>query len=116
MRGRTRFDQPIAPSASQTIPSANPATTASANGERAIVASSAASDARGTTTCRSGGATRLTTASPKKITAAQTNAPLQPSASEAISTAPDASMPTRYMPMRTPLASPSSSFDRSSIV
>ena len=41
------------------------------------------------------GAVRQATASAKNITAANTNAPLQPIPSEAISTAPDASMPTR---------------------
>ena len=112
----TRSDHFVTPLTSHTTPSANAATAASANGERAIAAISPPSDARGTTICRSGGAVRLTTASPKKITAAHTNAPLQPIASDAISTAPDASMPTRYMPMRMPFASPSSSFDRSSIV
>ena len=69
-----------------------------------------------TTIARSGGAVRLTTASTPNMIAAPMNAPSQPSASEAISSTPDASMPTRYMPMRMPLAKPSSSFDSNSIV
>ena len=41
------------------------------------------------------GAARHSAARPKKTTAATTNAPFQPSQSDAISTKPDASMPTR---------------------
>ena len=91
----TRADQRVTLSISHKVPSAKPASVARANGERASAANSAATFAVRTTIVFSRGAARHSAASPKKTTAATEKAPFQPSQSDAISTKPDASMPTR---------------------
>ncbi len=90
-----RVDHPVTLSTSHRVPRPRPASAASAEGECSSAANSAPIPVDRTTTIRSRGAARHSAARPKKMTAATTNAPFQPSQSEAISTKPDASMPTR---------------------